>query len=97
MVLAAIIDLKLAMEFDEPFGLGAFLGQKPPGLRTETMVCGPCNSESLAGVSPCVGKLVVGKDRRLERFSDRWENLHSWDARVGYFAIRESADSNQVR
>src|SRR5260221_14369848 len=42
----AIANLHLTMEFKKPFSLSAVLGQKPPRLRTRTMGCWPCRSES---------------------------------------------------
>jgi hypothetical protein len=39
-------NLELTMEFNKPFSLPAVLGQKPPRLRTRTIGCCPCSSES---------------------------------------------------
>jgi hypothetical protein len=42
----AIGNLELSMESNKPFILPALLGQKPPRLRTRTIGCCPCSSES---------------------------------------------------
>jgi hypothetical protein len=43
----AVPDLKLTMELKQSFMLPSVFGQKPPRLRTSTIGCWPCNSESL--------------------------------------------------